>query len=87
MVSETVTINNPQGLHMRPASLFAKEMAAFQCDVNIVHNGKKINAKSVMNIIASCIKGGSEIEVQCTGEDEQTAMDRAMELFASGLGE
>lgn len=87
MVSETVTINNPQGLHMRPAGLFAKEMVAFQSDVNIVFNGKKINAKSVMNIIASCIKCGSEIVVQCTGEDEEAAMDRAMELFASGLGE
>ncbi|MBO4997158.1 MAG: HPr family phosphocarrier protein [Lachnospira sp.] len=81
MVSATVTIHNPQGLHMRPAGLFAKEMDAFQCDVNIVFNGKKINAKSVMNIIASCIKCGSEIEVQCTGADEQRAMDRAMELF------
>ena len=69
MVSATVTIHNPQGLHMRPAGLFAKEMDAFQCDVNIVFNGKKINAKSVMNIIASCIKCGSEIEVQCTGAD------------------
>lgn len=81
MVSATVTIHNPQGLHMRPAGLFAKEMDAFQCDVNIVFNGKKINAKSVMNIIASCIKCGSEIEVQCIGADEQRAMDRAMELF------
>ena len=32
MVSQKVTINNPQGLHMRPAGVFAKGMAKFDSD-------------------------------------------------------
>jgi phosphocarrier protein len=87
MVSKTLTIENEQGLHMRPAGIFAKEMAAFQSDVQILFDGKKINAKSVMNIISGCIKCGSEITLECSGSDEQAALDKATELIASGFGE
>ena len=87
MLSNSVKVTNEQGFHMRPAGLFAKEMGAFHCDVNIIFNDKKINAKSVMNIIAACIKCGSEITIECDGEDEQAAMDKAMALAENGLGE
>ena len=43
MVSQKVTINNPQGLHMRPAGVFAKGMAKFDSDVTINFNGKATN--------------------------------------------
>ena len=36
MVSRTLTVNNPEGLHMRPAGVVAKEMGKFACDVTIV---------------------------------------------------
>ena len=29
MVSRTLTVNNPEGLHMRPAGVVAKEMGKF----------------------------------------------------------
>ena len=34
MVSQKITIKNEQGLHMRPAGVFAKAVAPFQSDVN-----------------------------------------------------
>ena len=40
-----------------------------------------------MNLIAACIKFGSEIEVVCSGEDEQAALDEAVSMIESGLGE
>ena len=87
MVSQKITINNPQGLHMRPAGVFAKGVAKYQSDVNLVFNGKSTNGKSLLNIIGACIKCGSEIEVQCDGPDEEEAMKAAIELIESGLGE
>ena len=47
MVSQKVTINNPQGLHMRPAGVFAKGMAKFDSDVTINFNGKATNGRRV----------------------------------------
>ena len=48
---------------------------------------KKINAKSLLNIIGACIKCGSEIELVCEGPDEEAALAHATELIESGLGE
>ena len=41
MVSQKVTINNPQGLHMRPAGVFAKGMAKFDSDQRPHHPAAK----------------------------------------------
>ena len=87
MVSQKITIKNPQGLHMRPAGVFAKGVAKYQSNVNLIFNGKSTNGKSLLNIIGACIKCGSEIEIQCGGPDEEEALQAAVDLIESGLGE
>lgn len=87
MVSKKVQVINKQGFHMRPANDFVREMAKFKSDIHLVMDEKDVNGKSIMNIMAACIKCGSEIEVRCEGEDEQAMLDRAVELIESGLGE
>lgn len=87
MVSQKITIKNPQGLHMRPAGVFAKGVAKYQSNINLIHNGKSTNGKSLLNIIGACIKCGSEIEIQCDGPDEEEALQAAVDLIESGLGE
>lgn len=87
MVSKMTKIVNPMGMHMRPAGMFAQEMMKFNSDVVLVFKDKEINAKSIMNLMAACLKCGSELEVRCTGDDEQAALDKAVGLIESGLGE
>ncbi|MBS5934404.1 MAG: HPr family phosphocarrier protein [Clostridiales bacterium] len=87
MVSRKYTIKNEQGLHMRPAGLVTKEMMKFNSDVSFEVNGATINAKSIMNVMAACIKCGTEIEVQCNGADEEAALAKFDELYNNGFGE
>lgn len=87
MVSKIVTITNAQGFHMRPAVMFAGEMGKFTCDITFKFNGSDVNAKSLMNIIAAGIKCGATVEIVCDGADEQAALQKAVELIESGLGE
>lgn len=87
MVSEKVTVINKMGFHMRPASAFVQAMAQFKSDINIVFNGKNIDGKSIMNVMASCMKQGSELELQCSGPDEAEMLQAAAGLINSGLGE
>ena len=87
MVSAKTTVINPQGMHMRPAQVFVGEMSKFKCDINILFNGKVINGKSIMNLMASLIKKDSEIEIQCSGEDENEALAKAIALVEAGLGD
>ena len=87
MVSKKVTIVNAQGFHMRPASTFANSLAKYACDVTLRVNGKDVKAKSLMNIIAACIKCGNEVEVICDGADEEAALAEATAMIESGFGE
>lgn len=87
MVSKTITLTNGSGLHMRPAGVLTQAMAPFASNVTIVADGKEVNAKSLMAVVAAGIKCGTEIEIVCEGDDEQAALDAAVELIESGLGE
>lgn len=87
MVSKKITIVNAMGFHMRPAMSFANAMTKYPCDVTICSNGVKTDGKSIMNIIASCIKCGMEIEVICDGEREDEALNEAVAMIESGFGE
>ncbi|MBQ4575117.1 MAG: HPr family phosphocarrier protein [Clostridia bacterium] len=93
MQKRTVKVVNPQGFHMRPAGVFANALAKYECDITLRHNGRDVNAKSLMNLIAACIKCGSEIEIICEGKDdkgiaeEKAALEEACSMIESGLGE
>ena len=87
MVSKEFTIKNKMGFHMRPANVFVTEMTKFASDINIIFNGKTINGKSIMNIMAACIKCGSTITVECSGADENEMLNAASALIEDGFGE
>lgn len=87
MVSKNLTLSNSQGFHMRPASVFATAMSKFSSKITIKFNGNEYNGKSLLNIIAACIKCGSELEVICDGADENEALTEAQRLIEGGLGE
>lgn len=87
MVSKTVVIKNESGLHARPASVLAKEAMKCDCDIEILANGKTINPKSLLSIMAAAVKCGTEVEVKVTGETETEELDKIVALIESGLGE
>ena len=87
MLSKTLTVVKPSGLHLRPAGVLSKEAMKFKSDIVIKCGEKTVVAKSVLNVMAAGIKCGSEIELICEGEDEQAAMDAMSAAIESGLGE
>ena len=87
MLSKTLTIVNPSGLHLRPAGVLSQTAMKFKCDVLIECGEKKIIAKSVLNVMAAGIKSGTEINLICDGEDEAAAMETLSQAIESGLGE
>ena len=69
------------------ASRFRIRDRYYACNVTINFNGNNYNAKSLLNIIAACIKCGSEIELICDGPDENAALAEGVQMIESGLGE
>ena len=87
MVSKTLTVVNPSGLHLRPAGVLSQTAMKFKCDVIIECGEKRIVAKSVLNVMAPGIKCGTEITLICDGEDENEALATITKAIEDGLGE
>ena len=87
MVSKLTKVTNEMGFHMRPANVFVTAMTKYASNINIIVGDKKINGKSIMNIMAACIKCGTDITVECDGADEQAMLDEAIALIESVFGE
>ena len=87
MVSKTLKVVNPSGLHLRPAGVLSQTSMKFKSDIIIEAGEKRIVAKSVLNVMAAGIKSGTEITLICDGEDEAAAMETISQAIESGLGE
>lgn len=87
MVSRKVVINNPTGLHLRPAGVLCKEALQFNSLITFTFRGNTSNAKSVLSVLGARIKSGDEIEVFCEGEDEEKALESIVKIIEDGLGE
>lgn len=87
MVSQKFVINNESGLHARPAGELAKVAMKCQSNVWLMTGGKKVQAKSILNLMAAAIKKGTEIEVVCEGENEEADLKTLAAAIESGLGE
>ena len=85
MVKKNVTVVDKMGFHMRPANVFVTEMANFKSDINLIAGEKTINGKSMMNIMAACIKYGTELTVECSGPDENEMLEKAVSLIENGM--
>ena len=79
----TVRVNNPFGLHMRPATMFAQAANRFRAVVTVWNGSKKANGKSSLDLILLIADPGSELQLEVQGEDAELAMDTLYELLSS----
>ena len=87
MVSKKVVVMNPTGLHLKPAAVFCKEAMNFKSTVTFTFGNATANAKSVLSVLAACVKCGDEIEIICVGPDEEEALLALAAAVKNGLGE
>lgn len=82
-----IKILNEQGLHARPASIFAKTASKFKSTISIVHGNGAANAKSIINIMSLGLKKGEEIKIITEGVDEKEAMEALISIIQNKFGE
>lgn len=87
MVKKKVTVINPSGLHLRPAGLLCQTAEKYLSQITILFGDSTVNAKSVLNVMASGIRCGSKIEVCCEGSDEAEALEAVCTLIEKELKE
>lgn len=87
MITKKIVVLNPSGLHARPASNFVKITGAYKSKIDFVKDGKTYNGKSILSVMAACVKCKEEIELQIDGADEADALQAIEKGIQEGLGE
>lgn len=87
MVSKSVVIKNPTGLHLGPAGNLCKEAIQYKSLITFQFRDSTANAKSVLSVLGACVKSGDEITLVCEGVDEKEALEHLVAAIESGLGE
>ena len=78
-------INDPLGLHARPAGMLVKACAGFASTVTITAPGGKADAKRLMAVMRLAAKQGMELTVTVEGADEEKAASELQAFLQANL--
>jgi phosphotransferase system HPr (HPr) family protein len=70
-------------LHARPAGLFVRAAATFPCAVVVAANGKRANAKSILEVLGLGAAGGTELELSASGDRAVEAVEHLAAVVRS----
>ena len=87
MLQQDVEIINKLGLHARASAKLSQTANQFKSEVQLIRNGNKVNAKSIMGVMMLAAAKGSEIGIETRGPDETDAMQALIELIQDKFGE
>lgn len=76
----TKKILNEEGLHARPAGVLAKAVGGFQSKIEVVFNGRAVNAKSSMSLMTLGLTKDSEFVLRADGPDAAQALEQLAKL-------
>ena len=79
--SREVVVALEQGLHARPADLFAREARRWQSRIEVVGNAQRVDGKSILDLLTLAAEEGTRLVVEATGPDAREAVDAIGSLF------
>ncbi|MCR4398315.1 MAG: HPr family phosphocarrier protein [Firmicutes bacterium] len=85
MATATAKIIHETGLHARPASLFVKLASSFKSTITVSANGRKANAKSILEVLTLGAGKDCELLIEARGEDEEEALKCLVEMVTTRL--
>ncbi|MDD1002232.1 phosphoenolpyruvate--protein phosphotransferase [Pseudomonas sp. TNT2022 ID642] len=85
--SPSLKLHNPNGLHARPAAVFAQAAKGFAAKIYLHKQQAQANAKSLVAVMALQTACGDSVQVSAVGEDADAAINTLTRLLAEGCGE
>jgi len=81
-----VVIQNPLGMHMRPAGIFVKKAQEFESRIKVIREGYGVDGKSIIDVITLGAAKGTKLTIEAEGNDAQAAVDALAELVENSFG-
>lgn len=77
-------IEDPNGLHARPAGQLATYAKRFLSDIKVRANGKEVDGKRLLALMSLGATHGTELSFSVVGEDEEAAV-LALEVYCRSM--
>ena len=84
---QDIEIINKLGLHARASAKFTQLAGAFQSEVWLERNGRRVNGKSIMGVMMLDAGKGTVVTIETTGDDAEAAMQALVGLINDYFGE
>lgn len=81
MPERTVTIASRSGLHARPATAFVRAAAEQSVPVTIAREGRTVDARSLLSVLALGAGHGDSVTLAAEGEGADDALDALAALL------
>lgn len=86
-LTQKTCVKNELGMHARPASQIAQIAETASSDVWLYMDSQKVDASSIIDILALCAVKGSQIRVEVEDEKDVGILNQIVAFFESGFGE
>lgn len=74
MITKKIKIQIKDGLEARPVAVLVQVASQFSSSIYVESGNRKVNAKSIMGMMALGLDTGEEVLVSAEGDDEASAM-------------
>ncbi len=74
MITKNIMVDIPAGMGARPAAMLVQVASQYESSIYLEDEAVKVNAKSIMGMMALGLVSGTQIKVTANGEDEESAV-------------
>ena len=86
-ITRNTRVKNELGMHARPASRIAQMAESATGDVWLEVDGHRVDAGSIIDILAMCAVKDTAIGVTVAAEADLPVLEKIVDFFESGFGE
>lgn len=85
--TRTVQVENPLGIHIRPAVALSNAAKQFRSRASLLKDRQRADVRSVLEMLSLGVKCGDQVVLEAIGEDAQAAVDALAGLFLARFDE
>lgn len=87
MITRTVMVSNPDGLHLRPAGKIASLASSYQSQIELERSGQIADCRSMIGLLTLGAAQGTELILRVQGPDADDAIEAITKLFDTQFDE
>ncbi len=81
VLQRKVTITNPHGFHVRPATAFVERAKQFQCEVTLIKGEQRVDGRRPFELLLLSAEPGTELVLEVSGSDAAEALEALAEVL------